>query len=182
MDPSVATGLFTLGGVALGYLPAVLRDRAADLRSLRDQRAARVREAFFPVLRQAIVFSNLVRHSKFAPDLEEAHKPFVQVLTELHDAVDVALIRLDLEPGADVSEVRERAVDYLVAFREFQSVDATRRDSETPREARPTVDDLNKAETRLSEAVEGLRAAMQSVMQSSVRPVPLWPHGRFRKG
>lgn len=112
-EQRVMSGIFALAGVTLGGVivaaSTAYSGRLADRRSLRDQRLARLRTAFAPLLRSARVLPYVVHRRKYLVEGESQETRDARLdeqFRETLQGVDEAEVALSLEATADVAVVR----------------------------------------------------------------------------
>jgi hypothetical protein len=122
VDSALAGGLFGILGVVVGILAATYRDVYTDQRNLRDQRVARLRSAFAPLLHYALTIGRVIHEKRFAMNFEtqaDRDQRLSKMLRDAAEGVDAARVALMLEPTIEARRALECLDAVQGAFNEY---------------------------------------------------------------
>jgi hypothetical protein len=167
-DPSISGGgvVASMVTTVLGARYLAERDRKADERTLRDRRHERLLIAFKPVLHAAYYLHEAMRNAYATGTPGPRGVRVLQQLEMARRSVEEAQVALDLEPAIG-SRIRDPFGRVYRAFIDVQLMLDERKSAigGPPGQEFPTMQDVSQREAELSNAIEGLREAMQAALR-----------------
>jgi hypothetical protein len=179
---ALAAGGF--GGALVTAWSTTVRERVADERVLRDRRTDRLREAFRPLFRTALVRGEVVHRQNFVMQgdtEEERDKRLNEWLGLAQQGLEDAQLALGLEPHPRAKEIEDAFHETWKAYSGYQiNVSLRRQMFQQGAAVTITMSDLTTEQAKLTASIDHLRAVMLATLDELERPLPRTSASRFR--
>jgi hypothetical protein len=171
---ALAAGGF--GGALVTAWTNTVRERVADERILRDRRTDRLREAFRPLFRTALVRGEVVHQQNFilqGDTEEERDKRLSKWLSRAQQGLEEAQLAIGLEPHPRAKEIEDAFHETWKAYSGYQiTANIRRRMFQEGAPVTTTMSNLSTEQAKLAASIDQLRAVMLATLDELERPLP----------